>query len=54
METTGIIGVCFWGPYSRHYSTLGSILGSPYLGKIPAKIDETWAPLHSMLTIKFC
>ena len=25
MQTTGIIGVCFLGPYSRRYSILGSI-----------------------------
>ena len=25
------------GPYSKDYSILGSILGSPYLGKLPAQ-----------------
>ena len=25
---------CVWGPYNRDYSVLGSVLWSPYLGKI--------------------
>ena len=24
-----------WGPYNKEYSILGSILGSPYVGKLP-------------------
>ena len=31
----------FWGAYSnKDYSILGSILGSPYLGKLPHLISE--------------
>ena len=29
------LGVPFWGPNSKDYSILGSILGSPYLQKLP-------------------
>ena len=29
------LGVPFWGPYDKGYSILGSILGSPYFGKLP-------------------
>ena len=29
------LGVSFWGPYNKDYSILGSILGSPFLGKLP-------------------
>ena len=25
----------FWGPHKKDYSILGSILGSPYFGKLP-------------------
>ena len=35
---TGIsprLGVRFGGPYKKDYSILGSILGSPYYGKLP-------------------
>ena len=28
-------GVPFWGPNNKDYSILGSILGSPYFGKLP-------------------
>ena len=28
-------GYPFGGPYNKDYSILGSILGSPYLGKLP-------------------
>ena len=28
-------GYSFGGPYSQAYSNFGSILGSPYLGKLP-------------------
>ena len=34
-----IRGTFFGGPYSKDYSILGSILGSPYLGKLPFKIS---------------
>ena len=34
MEFPKIRGT-FWGPYNRGYSMLGSILGSPYFGKLP-------------------
>ena len=30
-----IRGTLFGGPYNKDYSVLGSILGSPYLGKLP-------------------
>ena len=29
------LGVPFGGPYKKDYSIMGSILGSPYLGKLP-------------------
>ena len=29
------LGVPFWGPYNKDYSILGSIMGSPYFGKLP-------------------
>ena len=29
------LGVPFWGPNNKDYSILGSILGSPYFGKLP-------------------
>ena len=29
------LGVPFGGPYNKDYKILGSILGSPYLGKLP-------------------
>ena len=28
-------GYLLWGPHNKDYSILGSILGSPYLGKLP-------------------
>ena len=28
-------GIPFGGPYKKDYSILGSILGSPYVGKLP-------------------
>ena len=30
-----IRGTLFGGPYNKDYSILGSILGSPYFGKLP-------------------
>ena len=30
-----IRGILFRGPYDKDYSILGSILGSPYFGKLP-------------------
>ena len=33
-------GVPFWGPLNKDYSILGSILGSPDLGKLPFKDFE--------------
>ena len=32
-------GTLFRGPYNKDYSILGSILGSPYFGKLPSKYD---------------
>ena len=32
-------GTFYGGPYSKDYSILGSILGSPCLGKLPFKIS---------------
>ena len=29
------LGVPFGGPYDKDYTILGSILGSPYFGKLP-------------------
>ena len=30
-----IMATLFWGPHNKDYSILRSILGSPYLGKLP-------------------
>ena len=35
MEVSQNLEVPFWGLYSKDYSILGSILGSPYFGKLP-------------------
>ena len=29
------LGVTFWGPNNKDYSIWGSMLGSPYFGKLP-------------------
>ena len=34
------LGVPFGGPHNKDYSILGSILGSPYLGKLPNLADQ--------------
>ena len=31
------LGVPFWGPNNKDYSILGSILRSPYFGKLPSR-----------------
>ena len=33
------LGVPFAGPYNKDYSILGSILGSPYFGKLPHELE---------------
>ena len=33
------LGVPFGGPNDKDYSILGSILGSPYFGKLPFKLQ---------------
>ena len=33
------LGVPFWGPENRDYSILGSILGSPYFGQLPFRVE---------------
>ena len=33
-------GYLFAGPYKKDYSTLGSILGSPYFGKLSTKLQS--------------
>ena len=35
MEVPKIRGTLFGGPNNKDYSILGSILGSPYFGKLP-------------------
>ena len=35
MVVSQIRGTLFRGPYNKDYSILGSILGSPYFGKLP-------------------
>ena len=35
------LGVPFWGSYNKDSSILGSILGSPYLGKLPNQVYNT-------------
>ena len=32
-----VLGLPFLGPHNKDYSILGSILGSPYLGKLPSR-----------------
>ena len=32
------LGVPYWGPHNQDFSILGSILGSPYLGKLPYRV----------------
>ena len=32
------LGVPLWGPFNKDCSILGSILGSPYLGKLPNSV----------------
>ena len=34
-------GYHFGGPYNKDYSILGSILGSPYFGKLPCRISDS-------------
>ena len=35
------LGVSYWGgPHNKDYSILGSILGSPYLGKLPNGLES--------------
>ena len=34
-------GYLFGGPYNKDYSILGSILGSPYFGKLPDQSVRT-------------
>ena len=36
-EFPKIRGTFFGGPYNKDYGILGSISGSPYLGKLPSK-----------------
>ena len=37
------LGYPFGGPYNKDYSILGSILGSPYFGKLPKGCSvEAW------------
>ena len=33
-----ILGTFFGGPHNKDYSILGSILGSPYFGKLPSSL----------------
>ena len=35
-----IRGTLFGGPYNKDYSILGSILGSPYFGKVPNELES--------------
>ena len=35
-------GYLFGGPYNKDYSILGSILGSPYFGKLPFILETTY------------
>ena len=35
MEVSQIRGTFFGGPYNKDQNMLGSILGSPYFGKLP-------------------
>ena len=37
-KNNGKIMVTFWGPHNKDYNILGSILGSPYSGKLPKKV----------------
>ena len=39
MVVSGNQGYHFQGPYNKDFSILGSILGSPYLGKLPYRFS---------------
>ena len=42
-----IKGTLFGGPNNKDYNILGSILGSPYFGKLPFRVyldPPTWVP----------
>ena len=34
------LGVPFWGSHSKDSSILGSMLGSPFLGKLPSALGD--------------
>ena len=35
-----IRGTLFWNPHNKDYSILGSILGTPYFGKLPFRVHD--------------
>ena len=57
-------GYHFGGSFNKDYSILGSILGSPYLGKLPytytyisgdiRKYVETHSSMHSDVSVHEC
>ena len=51
MGVSQIRGTLFRGPYNKDYSIFGSILGSPYFGKLPdlALLESDWHEMHEMV-----
>ena len=44
LEVSQNYGYLFRGPHNKDYSTLGSILGSPYWGNLPFSVDIPFGP----------
>ena len=46
-------GLPYWGSHNKDYSILGSILGSPYFGKLPYNPYITQFPFHFPFSFPF-
>ena len=44
-------GYPFGGPNNKDYSILGSILGSPHLGKLPYKAHREFDPFQGVVGV---
>ena len=53
MEDSQNYGYLFGGPHNKGYSILGSILGSPYLGKLPYHLCSGYDEMHACGVILF-
>ena len=47
------MGLPFWGPNNTDYNILGSILGSPYVGKLPNSEPLDYVALGVRVTASF-